>query len=200
MNELPERNPLGNLLRCVFAVAVLIPLFGLGLLATGARAATVVTNTDGVVRNHLCVGDKCDDAPLFGFNTGFLRTDNTRLFFDDSSVPGVRPANDWRLVANESTIGSRELFAIEDCGYDLCQASSGTEGVFPFAVEAGAADNSLYVKSNSDIGLGTRNPALDLQITSGDWNVQMQATLMVARQAIGMGVLRAEAAYKIVVP
>ena len=39
-----------------------------------------------------------------------------------------------------------------------------------------------------------------LQITSGDWNVQMQATLMVARQAIGMGVLRAEAAYKIVVP
>lgn len=39
-----------------------------------------------------------------------------------------------------------------------------------------------------------------LQITSGDWNVQMQATLMVARQAIGMGVLRSEAAYKIVVP
>ena len=39
-----------------------------------------------------------------------------------------------------------------------------------------------------------------LQITSGDWNVQMQATLMVARQAIGMGVLRSEAAYKIVTP
>jgi hypothetical protein len=39
-----------------------------------------------------------------------------------------------------------------------------------------------------------------LQITSGDWNIQMQATLMVARQALGMGVLRAESAYKIVVP
>jgi hypothetical protein len=39
-----------------------------------------------------------------------------------------------------------------------------------------------------------------LQVTSGDWNIQMQATLMVARQALGMGVLRAESAYKIVVP
>jgi hypothetical protein len=39
-----------------------------------------------------------------------------------------------------------------------------------------------------------------LQVTSGDWNVQMQATLMVARQALGMGVLRSEAAYKIVLP
>lgn len=38
-----------------------------------------------------------------------------------------------------------------------------------------------------------------LQMTSGDWNIQMQATLMVARQAIGMGVLRAEAAVAIVV-
>lgn len=39
-----------------------------------------------------------------------------------------------------------------------------------------------------------------LQVTSGDWNIQMQATLMVARQAIGMGILRTECAYKIVVP
>ena len=39
-----------------------------------------------------------------------------------------------------------------------------------------------------------------LQVTSGDWNVQMQATLMVARQALGMGVIRSEAAYKIVLP
>ena len=39
-----------------------------------------------------------------------------------------------------------------------------------------------------------------LQVTSGDWNVQMQATLMVARQALGMGVLRSEASYKIVLP
>jgi len=36
-----------------------------------------------------------------------------------------------------------------------------------------------------------------LQMTSGDWNIEYQATLMVARQAIGMGVLRAESAVAI---
>ena len=37
-----------------------------------------------------------------------------------------------------------------------------------------------------------------LQMTSGDWNVSHQATLFVARQAIGMGILRAEAAVALV--
>lgn len=36
-----------------------------------------------------------------------------------------------------------------------------------------------------------------LQVTSGDWNVSHQSTLMVARQNIGMGVLRAECAVNI---
>ncbi len=36
-----------------------------------------------------------------------------------------------------------------------------------------------------------------LQVTSGDWNVSHQSTLMVARQNIGMGVLRAECAVSI---
>ena len=36
-----------------------------------------------------------------------------------------------------------------------------------------------------------------LQITSGDWNVSHQSTLMVARQSLGMGVLRAECAVNI---
>jgi len=38
-----------------------------------------------------------------------------------------------------------------------------------------------------------------LQVTSGDWNIQYQATLLVARQALGMGTLRAESACAIVV-
>ena len=37
-----------------------------------------------------------------------------------------------------------------------------------------------------------------LQMTSGDWNIEYQATLMVARQAIGMGRLRTECACAIV--
>jgi hypothetical protein len=37
-----------------------------------------------------------------------------------------------------------------------------------------------------------------LQVTSGDWNISHQATLLVARQALGMGVLRAESAVRII--
>ena len=36
-----------------------------------------------------------------------------------------------------------------------------------------------------------------LQVTSGDWNVSHQSTLMVARQSIGMGILRSECAVSI---
>jgi hypothetical protein len=39
-----------------------------------------------------------------------------------------------------------------------------------------------------------------LQVTSGDFNIQYQASLLVARQALGMGVLRSEAAVAIVIP
>ena len=40
--------------------------------------------------------------------------------------------------------------------------------------------------------------APSLQVTSGDFNIQYQSTLLLARQSIGMGVLRAEAACAIV--
>lgn len=39
-----------------------------------------------------------------------------------------------------------------------------------------------------------------LQVTSGDFNIQYQASLLVARQALGMGILRSEAAVAIVIP
>ena len=39
-----------------------------------------------------------------------------------------------------------------------------------------------------------------LQLTGEEWRVVHQADLMVARQALGMGVLRAESACKVVIP
>ena len=39
-----------------------------------------------------------------------------------------------------------------------------------------------------------------LQITGPEYRVQYQSDLLVARQALGMGVLRAESACKIVIP
>ena len=39
-----------------------------------------------------------------------------------------------------------------------------------------------------------------LQVTSNDWNIEHQSTLMVASQSIGMGVIRAECAGSISIP
>lgn len=78
-----------------------------------------------------------------------------------------------------------------------------------YTLQVGLDRNPDYAQNLSKcIGLVWRKNAVgmltckepDLQITSGDFNIQYQATLMVARQAIGMGVLRAEEACAIVVP
>jgi hypothetical protein len=58
------------------------------------------------------------------------------------------------------------------------------------------SDNKGLVFHKDCAGVLTMlSPAL--QVTSGDWNVSHQSTLMVARQNIGMGVLRAECAVSI---
>ena len=56
--------------------------------------------------------------------------------------------------------------------------------------------NQILVFSRDAVGVvSLLSPSL--QMTSGDWNIQFQATLMVARQALGMGILRAESAVAI---
>lgn len=80
---------------------------------------------------------------------------NPRLIFDDTSDPASTfPSNDWRLIANETSSGSRDLFAVEDT----------TAATMPFIVAAGAPSNSLFVASNGRIGLRKPNPVLDLHI------------------------------------
>ncbi len=68
-----------------------------------------------------------------------------------------------------------------DCNAEYAQDLSGCKGL-------------VFHKDCAGV-LTLLNPAL--QVTSGDWNVSHQSTLMVARQNIGMGVLRAECAVSI---
>ena len=78
-----------------------------------------------------------------------------------------------------------------------------------YTTQAGLDRNTDYAQDLSKcVGLCWRRQAAgilflktpDLQITSGDHNIIYQATTMVARQAIGMGVLRSEEACRIVTP
>ena len=73
-----------------------------------------VINDDLIVTGGLGVGFDCltDGSENFGFDTMKLKENTLRIFFDDtSSLPGL-PANDWRIVINDSSSGGANYFAI----------------------------------------------------------------------------------------
>lgn len=117
----------------------------------------VLTNADGIIRNSACVGFDCPDSPSFGSDTLRLQENNLRIHFEDSSALAGFPANDWRLVANDSDSGGANYFALEDS----------TAGRIPFLVEAGAQANAIYATGNL-VGFGTNQPTTELHVVDGD--------------------------------
>ncbi len=133
-----------------------------GLVLTADRPEQIVTKDrvfgdDVIVEGGLCVGASCVNGEVFGFDSVRLKDTNLRIHFDDIST-GTFPANDWRLVANDSESGGASYFAIED--------STASRQVFQ--VDAGAPSNAIRVDSDGDVGLGTATPAADLHAVSGD--------------------------------
>jgi hypothetical protein len=126
--------------------------------ANRATAAVQVINQDLVVQGSLCVGLDCVSSESFGFDTIRLKENNLRIHFNDTSNSASFPSNDWRLVANDSANGGRNVFYLED-------SNSGRE---VFSVEAGARSNSIWVDISGDVGFGTSSPALDLHVKAGD--------------------------------
>ena len=131
-----------------------------GLEQLGVRPLDVVHADDVIVTGSQCIGFDCltDGTESFGFDTLKLKENNLRIFFDDTSTTAGFPANDWRLVANDSASGGGNYLAIED--------STGAKT--PFKIEAGARTNALYVSSSGKIGLGTATPILNLHTVTGD--------------------------------
>ncbi|WP_051471631.1 hypothetical protein [Patulibacter minatonensis] len=132
-----------------------LPVTTLALLALPAvAAADAVVPDDQIVQGSACVGLDCVDNESFGFDTLRLKENNTQIGFDDtSSTPGF-PANDWHLIANDSSSGGRNVFKLEDT----------TAGQVPFAVMAGAGTNALFVGATGNTGLGTDSPASKLDV------------------------------------
>ena len=88
-------------------------------------------------------GFDCVNNESFGFDTLILKENNLRIFFNDTSVSAGFPANDWRLVANDSASGGANMFAIEDA----------TAGRNLFAVTAGAPDQLAVRRQRRPGGL-----------------------------------------------
>ncbi|MDQ1353343.1 MAG: hypothetical protein QG657_3649 [Acidobacteriota bacterium] len=125
-----------------------------------ARPLDVVHNDDVIITGSLCIGYDCatDGTESFGYDTIKLKENSLRLFFDDTSTSVGFPANDWRIVVNDSTSGGGNYFAVEDT----------TEGSTPFKIEAGAPANALYVDDAGRIGIGTATPIYNVNIVYGD--------------------------------
>lgn len=117
-----------------------------------------VINDDLIVTSSACIGFDCVNGESFGFDTLRLKENNLRMHFQDTSSTGSFPTNDWRLIANDSSNGGGNYFAIED--------SNTARKVF--TVEAGARSNALYVDAQGDVGIGTANPVVELHMSAGD--------------------------------
>ena len=133
-------------------------LFVAAMAAPTAARADQVFNDDVIITGSLCVGFDCVSGMTFGSDTIVLQENNSRIFFNDTSTSSGFPANDWRLIANDTTSGGANYFAIEDA----------TAGRQLFRVTAGAPSNSIFVASTGKVGFRTTTPVLDLHVRTGD--------------------------------
>ena len=133
-------------------------LCGTVLFGASAAKADQVIPDDLIVQGSICAGFDCVNNESFGFDTIILKENNLRIFFNDTSVSAGFPANDWRLVANDSGSGGANFFAIEDA----------TAGRNIFTVTAGAPVASLFVDSQGRVGLRNSAPLLDLHMTTNN--------------------------------
>ena len=127
------------------------------LLVSPAANAQNFT-TDVIIQSSACVGVDCVIGESFGFDTLRLDENNLRMHFDDTSATAAFPANDWRIIINDSTSGGANYFAVEDA----------TAGLVPFRVEASAPANALTVASTGNVGIGTLTPVVETHIVDGD--------------------------------
>lgn len=144
--------------RHLHRVAALPAALGLGLAVSAPARADQVFADDVIVQGSLCVGVDCVNGENFGFDTVILKENNLRVFFNDTSASGSFPANDWRIVINDTNNGGANYFAVQDA----------TSNGIPFRIKAGANTNSLVVDSDGDIGIKTLSPAVDIHVVEGN--------------------------------
>ncbi len=129
----------------------------LDFLIPTAQADQVFVD-DVIVQNSICTGIDCNNGENFGFDTLRLRENNLRIHFDDTSSSASFPSSDWRIVINDTSNGGRNYFGIEHANSNQ----------LPLFIEAGAANNALFLGANGRVGLGTSLPGATLDILSGN--------------------------------
>jgi len=122
-------------------------------------AAPILSDSDAVIRDGLCIGADCPAIPAFNGSTLLFRDLTLALHFEDTTDPLTgHPANDWRGLINDTGSGAPSFFAIEDF----------TGGRIPFLIEAGAPFHALYLDASGAVGLGTNTPQSNLHLLDGN--------------------------------
>ncbi len=124
--------------------------------------ADYVHTDDVIIPARACVGDDCIDGESFSSDTLRLKENHTRIDFTDTSNSYSFPTQDWTLLANDTTDGGANYFAIR------ADSEDGTTSTTPFKIVAGAPTSSFHIADTGNIGLGTSVPQLDLHIKSSN--------------------------------
>ena len=119
---------------------------------------------DLIVQGSICAGLDCVNNEDFGFDTIRVKENNTRIQFDDTSTSAGFPTENWQIRANDSGSGGTNFLGFVDQG----TTGNSETGTIVFAVNSGAAANSIRVGSNSKVGLRTATPVLDVHASTTD--------------------------------
>ncbi|MBI9069506.1 MAG: hypothetical protein JEZ09_19575 [Salinivirgaceae bacterium] len=115
----------------------------------------VGTKNNFVIDGSMAIGFDAVNGEDFGYNTLILKENNLRILLEDTDDPASGfPSNDWLLMANESSNGGDNCFAI-------CDETAQTT---PFKVMAGAGDHAFIIDANGNVGIGLENPAEKLEV------------------------------------
>lgn len=131
---------------------------------TPGTSINKATTTDSLtVKGNACIGSECVIFSNGNSDANFpvlkLKAPNLGILFDDVEIPETSGASrNWALLANP---GDNDLFSLMD-------VDNGTFGTLPVSVEGDAPANSLYIRNNGNLGLGTSTPAQDIHVISGN--------------------------------
>lgn len=104
-----------------------------------------------IVQKNACIGDECGTTDA-NFSALKLKAVQPNILFDDVALPeGPASSHDWALFVNYNDV---DQFSIVDF----------TNALFPFSIAAGAPNNSLFIASTGNVGIGTAVPGSKLDI------------------------------------
>jgi len=129
--------------------------WGVAALSLSVGIHAEVFHAENVsIDGSLCAGLSCIQGETFGEDLLKLKETKIRVKFEDTTTSVGFPTNDWEILINDLVNGGDEYFAIKDT----------THSRTPFRIDAGAANNSLYIDDDGNIGLGTSVPVTPVHI------------------------------------